>query len=139
MFLKTNKAKNFYLTAGLFVATGWLWFLWMLNSGANSGPSICFFRNITGLPCPSCGSTTSLKMIAAGDWQQAFFINPLGYIIGIGMLVLPSWMLFDLITQRNSAQQAFLAFDRKVKRRPLILLFILLPVMLNWIWNLIKM
>ena len=139
MLIKTNKANNFYLTAGLFIAAGWLWFLWSATTGFQSGTSPCIFRNITGHPCPACGSTRSVQMIVSGNWQEAFLFNPLGYIVAFGMLLLPAWTLFDLITRRNSAYRAFLAFDRKVKERPVILIFILIPIMLNWIWNLTKM
>lgn len=139
MFLKTAKAKNFYFIAGLFTATGWLWFLWTLYTGAGNSPGICFFRNITGHPCPACGSTRSLQMIAGGDLAEAFFVNPLGYLVGLGMLLLPSWIVFDLITKRYSAYSAFIAFDRKMKDRPVILILILIPLILNWIWSLIKM
>lgn len=139
MFIKTNKANKFYLTAGLFIAAGWLWFLWSVNTGMHTGTSLCIFRNITGHPCPACGSTRSVQMIVSGELKDAFLFNPLGYIVATGMLLLPAWTLYDLITQRNSAYHAFLAFDRKVKERPLLLAFILIPIILNWIWNLNKM
>lgn len=139
MILKTDKAANFYLTAGLFLSTGWLWFLWSAYRGFGGGGSFCLFRNVTGHPCPACGSTRSVQMIFSGSWAGAFMLNPLGYVVMAGMLVLPAWLLIDLLTRRTSAHRAFLAFDRKVKQRPLILVLILLPVILNWIWNLLKM
>ncbi len=38
----------------------------------------CAFREITGLPCPSCGLTTSMAHMARLEPGRAFFANPFG-------------------------------------------------------------
>jgi NhaP-type Na+/H+ or K+/H+ antiporter len=49
------------------------------SSGFSTGPSLCMFRNVTGLPCPLCGTTRSVGNILIGNFNVALQINPLGY------------------------------------------------------------
>ena len=139
MILKTDKANIFYLTAGLFLVTGWLWFLWAAPGNGGQDISVCLFRNITGMPCPACGSTTSLQMLAAGDWYGALMKNPLGYLAGTALILLPVWVMYDALTRKNSLYKTLLAFDEKIRKHPFLLIPILLPIILNWIWNIMKM
>ncbi len=139
MHLKTNKGNVFYLITSLFLVTGWLWFLWATPGNGHEDVTICFFKNVTGQPCPACGSTTSLQMLAAGDWQGAMMKNPLGYIAGAALILLPLWIIYDVITKRKTLYKSLLAFDEKIRKHPLLLIPILLPIILNWIWNIMKM
>ena len=70
---------------------------------------------------------------------MALLTNPLGYVVAIGLLLLPLWILADLLTEKTTLYHAVSAFDNKVRQRPLLLIPILLPVIINWIWNLMKM
>jgi hypothetical protein len=56
------------------------------SSGFSTGPSVCLFRNVTGLPCPFCGSTRSVGHILQGEFSAALYSNPLGYF-GLAFLV----------------------------------------------------
>jgi len=56
------------------------------TSGFSTGPSVCLFRNVTGLPCPFCGSTRSVGHILQGEFSAAVYSNPLGYF-GLAFLV----------------------------------------------------
>ena len=47
----------------------------------------CFFKTITGIPCPACGTTRFIL----GDFTHG---NPLGIIVGATML-LPILVIFD--------------------------------------------
>ena len=44
-------------------------------------PSICPFKNVTGIPCPGCGLTRSVVLFAHGDWSHSIAFHPLGPII----------------------------------------------------------
>ena len=50
------------------------------SSGFSTGPSLCIFRSLTGLPCPFCGTTRSVGNILVGDFNSALQMNPLGYV-----------------------------------------------------------
>lgn len=46
-------------------------------------PLPCIFRELTGLPCPGCGLTTSFALAARGLWAESFaahYLGPAGYV-----------------------------------------------------------
>lgn len=135
----SKKSLRFYLASVLLAFAGWLWLLWSVYRAEGGNITLCFFRNITGKPCPACGSTAALMQILQADYIGALYTNPLGYIAGIGLILLPLWITKDLITRRPTLQNAVAAFDAAVKERPWLLLLILIPLILNWIWNFMKM
>lgn len=45
------------------------------------GISLCFFYDVTGLPCPGCGLTRSVTSISHLRFQEAWFYNPFGFPI----------------------------------------------------------
>lgn len=55
----------------------------------------CSFYRMTGLPCPSCGFTTSFSLLMHGDPVNAFRANSVGMLLAaFGMLALP-WALIS--------------------------------------------
>lgn len=55
-------------------------------------PSLCIFKNITGLPCPGCGLTRSVVYSAHGQWQQAIAYHPFGplFLAGVALTLVPA-------------------------------------------------
>ena len=43
-----------------------------------SGPVLCPFRLLTGLPCPGCGLTRSWVYLVHGQWSDGLAANPFG-------------------------------------------------------------
>ena len=43
----------------------------------------CMLNLVTGLPCPACGMTTSVALLAHGDWAAAWNANWAGAAIGL--------------------------------------------------------
>jgi Protein of unknown function (DUF2752) len=56
--------------------------------------AFCAFRQLTGLPCPTCGGTRALGRLAALDLRGAFAMNPLA--VGLG-LVVALWAVSDIV------------------------------------------
>jgi hypothetical protein len=55
----------------------------------------CSFYRMTGLPCPSCGFTTSFALLTHGDPVNALRANSVGALLAAyGMLALP-WALLS--------------------------------------------
>lgn len=56
------------------------------NGTIGGMPSLCIFKNTTGLPCPGCGLTRSVVYAAHGLWHQAFTYHPFGplFLVGLG-------------------------------------------------------
>ncbi len=55
---------------------------------------VCYFKAITGLPCPTCGSTRTLGRLAAFDLAGAVAMNPLA---AAGAALIAVWALADLV------------------------------------------
>lgn len=47
----------------------------------------CPFRVLTDLPCPLCGGTRCLLAISSLNIQEAFWLNPLLFLIAAGILL----------------------------------------------------
>src|SRR5262245_44275259 len=51
----------------------------------------CNFRRLTGLPCPSCGMTTSFALLMHGDWAASLRANAVGTLLAVFLLALIPW------------------------------------------------
>ena len=89
----------------------------------------CFFKTITGIPCPSCGTTRFIL----GDFSHG---NPLGVIVGSAIL-LPIGVFFDLFTGGDRVFRAYLWVENKC-RQPLVAAILIALVALNWFWTISK-
>lgn len=43
----------------------------------------CYFRELTGLYCPGCGSGHAVAVTLRGNFWEAFQWNPMVYLLGI--------------------------------------------------------
>ncbi len=43
----------------------------------------CQFEYRTGVPCPSCGFTTSVSYFAHGNFLASLYLQPMGFVIGV--------------------------------------------------------
>ena len=64
----------------------------------------CPFKSMTGIPCPTCGTTRLLMHLTQGDVALAFFLNPVVALFIIGALVL---FLYDVIASFSGSRAAF--------------------------------
>jgi hypothetical protein len=55
---------------------------------------LCVFKGLTGLPCPTCGSTRTLARLFSLDPAGALAMNPLATL---GAAVLLAWAAGDLL------------------------------------------
>src|SRR5262249_53960947 len=53
----------------------------------------CTFYSVTGLPCPSCGMTTSFALLVRGDVWNSLRANAVGTLLALYGLVLIPWSL----------------------------------------------
>ncbi len=65
--------------------------------GTHQGPPLnlpeCTFKEFTGIPCPSCGMTTSFSLLIHGDVLNSLRANYAGTVLAsLGLLYLP-WSL----------------------------------------------
>jgi hypothetical protein len=98
---------------------------------------ICLFKRVTGIPCPSCGSTRSIVSILNGDLSGGLFWNPFGIIIMAILIVAPIWMITDLLLKKDSLFRFYNQTEIFLRRKWIAIPAILL-VLMNWIWNIYK-
>lgn len=135
-----TEKKKLYFILGITLVTGYAWlFLETVPSfaGLKGTPDLCIFSNLTGMPCPSCGSTRSVMCLLHGDPIGAISINPLGIPIAILMIVTPVWLIFDLVRRKESLYK-FYCKTEDIIRRPTVALTLATLVVANWIWNITK-
>jgi hypothetical protein len=60
----------------------------------------CQFKAVTGIPCPSCGMTTSFAWFVRGNLVASFYIQPMGMVLAC-LTCLAFWAgLYIAITGR---------------------------------------
>ena len=72
-----------------------------------------------------------------GNFFSALQINPLGYVAAIALAIVPIWILYDLITLKNSLFNTCSIALKLVKQKYIYIPLTLL-IISNWIWNIIK-
>ncbi|MDR1897122.1 MAG: DUF2752 domain-containing protein [Prevotellaceae bacterium] len=97
----------------------------------------CLFYKITHLPCPSCGSTRSVLALLNGDFTHAFYLNPLGFVIAVLLVVIPLLILFDIITKGETFICLYKSVESLMRKKHVAIPAIVL-VLSNWIWNFFK-
>lgn len=98
------------------------------------GLANCPLRDMTGLPCPTCGGTHAAVDLAHGSLFSAFLANPL---VAVGAMALGIWAIYALIATLIPNLRHCLILGPKEKRATRILaaLFILS----TWIWEIIRL
>lgn len=46
----------------------------------------CAVLHVTGVPCPMCGCTTAVSLVAHGQWLRAIWTQPFGAAVGLAAL-----------------------------------------------------
>lgn len=117
-----------------------LWVCWNFthyHQDSNSGINVCLFKRITGIPCPSCGSTRSLLYISRLDFKNALYANPIGFILAVAILLFPFWVLYDLVNHKNSFYNFYRDTEFFIRKRWVTISLIFL-ITANWFWNIYK-
>lgn len=119
--------------------TGYTWVFWNVHQFQTHTTSLspCLFKNITGIPCPSCGTTHSVTSIMKGNFREAMNENPLGFLVSLMLILFPFWVVFDLLFRKTT----FFNFYRKVEyflRKKWVAYPAIILLLINWIINIHK-
>ena len=96
------------------------------------GIVICPLRRLTGIPCPTCGSTRAFFLLLKGDVSGAVSMQPL---IGLAMLICPPLYILSLAFLGARRTQSVIA---NASRNRFFWLAVACAVLLNWaymIWR----
>ena len=93
--------------AGGLVALGVLAAARLLPSGFFSWTTMCWFRRVTGRPCPSCGATRAFLALARGRWIEGIAHNPLFAGIFFGLIVLVVYAAWVVVLRKPCLRLSF--------------------------------
>ncbi len=75
--------------------------------------------------------------IAKGEFINAALLNPLGFILVAIMIVVPIWIIVDLIKREESFYITYKKGEQKFIKPTVYIPFIIV-IIANWMWNIIK-
>lgn len=60
----------------------------------------CTFRYLTGVPCPSCGMTTSFALLMRADLENSLRANAVGTLLAVFCLAVIPWSFASVLRKR---------------------------------------
>ncbi len=66
-----------------------------LGTHSRLGMPTCSYLARSGIPCPSCGATTSLCWFVRGKFRRSFSVHPMGFVAGT---LLVASILFSVVS-----------------------------------------
>lgn len=127
----TDQQRRFGIL--ILIILGYVYLIWEGMPDPNDTSSVCIIKNVTGYPCPACGTTRGSIYLTRGFFKKALLTNPLSYLIVFGSLTAYVWVLRDFIKE----QETFFPFINKPKPIWFIIIVILLTIA-NGVWNIYK-
>lgn len=131
----TSTRNRLYILVLVACLVGYIWLFFSTSTHDEVG--VCLVKHVTGIPCPSCGSTRSVLSLLDGRVLESIMINPIGILLVVIMILSPLWIFRDLLTKSES----FFSFYKKTEvffRQWKIAIPAILLVLSNWIWNIYK-
>lgn len=125
------------VTALIFLAIVYLFLHMYFKNEMFANTNICFFRKVTSIPCPGCGTTRAIETILGGRLIKSFLINPYGFVVLTILVLFPFWMGYDKLFSRNSFFNFYNKAEIYISKRSVMIPLILLGL-INWAWNIIK-
>jgi len=130
--------NRLYVLLSVACTIGFVWLAIVYSEEVNNeNVGVCLFKRLTGIPCPSCGSTRSVLLLLKGDGSGAFSQNPFGLIIMTILVISPLWILFDLFMHKATLFHFYTGTERFLSRKRVAITAIFI-VLINWVWNIFK-
>lgn len=134
-----NRNQLYILLLGACLA-GYSWLFIAYEQWLNSDPSgleVCLFKQLTTVPCPSCGSTRSVVALLNGNLIDSVLYNPFGLLIFLFLLITPFWLLHEVVFKQSTLFTFYRWTEQFLIKKRVAIPAILL-VVANWIWNICK-
>ncbi len=94
----------------------------------------CTFYYMTGMPCPSCGMTTSFALLMHGDVWNSLRANAAGTLLAVFCLVLIPWSLASVIRQKPLFIVSLERALTRIIMAFLVLVLVRWAIVLLWTW-----
>lgn len=127
--------KKLYTIAGIVALSS---IVWIVSKELYTTSLLqCPFKAVTSVPCPACGTTSAVVHILHGRLIDAFLLNPLSYLALPMIIIVPLWIIADIVTCKDT----FFAFYRKaesllLKRK--VYLTAIAIILLIWLNNIYR-
>jgi Protein of unknown function (DUF2752) len=134
-----NRKALYILLASLTLA-GYAWLAWNGMGFAPHwpAPGICLFRAVLHVPCPSCGTTRAILLLLQGDIKRSLWVNPIGALLLIALVVIPFWILADILSKGESLHRCYTGAERVLRQNGWISFPLIVLVIVNWLWTIVK-
>lgn len=122
-----------YIFFIMLAGCGILYLFFQPLPGASQNYTLCLFHQLTGLPCPACGTGRGMVCILHGEFLQAWMFNPFSFIVLAFGLMAVTWMLFDMTRNQFTLIPTM--------KKPVPAKYFIVPlilVLINWYWNFVK-
>jgi hypothetical protein len=92
-------------------------------------PPSCAFKGLTGIPCPTCGSTRAVLHLSHGDILASLVFNPLTSLCFLAAVL---YFLYSLVTLAPGIPRIGLAFS--VEEKNALRIGAVMLVLMNWMY-----
>ena len=100
--------------------------------------NFCLLKSITGFPCVTCGTTRAFDLLLKGEIYRSLLMNPLGLVVFISSVSFVFLLFFDYFVGTKILNN-LIDKTKSLKLNHKIVILVFLLLLLNWIWNVIKM
>jgi len=122
-----------YLAIIISIIAGYF-ILYSFSNFLDNEQSVCLFKNLTNIPCPSCGTTRASIKLIHGEFVNSILINPLGFFVSVTLFISIIWMSYDI----SKNKETFFPFIKKDFVNKYVIIFAVVLTFANWIWNIYK-
>jgi hypothetical protein len=131
--------RQLHIFVLVFSLSGFSWLAWnaLDHSGGHAIP-VCLIKTVTGIPCPSCGTTRAMVTLMQGRLTESVLQNPFGVLLALGAVVFPFWIAVDILRGTSGFHRFYTSMESHVATRGWIPFAGAGIVLLNWVWNIAK-
>lgn len=135
-----NSNKKIYWILGLLTlgSYGWIGYHLLHTESQGASSTLCLFKNVTGIPCPSCGVTRSIMLLLQGDLMEALQMNPIGILAALLLFTIPLWIIADWAMGKTTLLFVYSRSEEIIRQQKSIYIPLIALVAINWIWNITK-
>jgi Protein of unknown function (DUF2752) len=90
---------------------------------------VCWFHELTGRPCATCGATRAAIAFLHGDFSGSWQWNPLAFALYCAIALFDSYAVFVLVTRGPRVRVSFGAAEKKMFQA-----FAVAVLALNWVY-----
>jgi hypothetical protein len=90
-----------------------------LGTHTQMGLQPCYMVAVFGLPCPTCGMTTSFAWFARGNIAASFYVQPMGCVLAV-LTVVTFWTALYIAATGRAAYRLILFIPTRYYVAPLL-------------------